>query len=283
MPLAPDDLQEKAHRLVNQAAEMRTEASGQLRAVIREIEQAAGLPPIDRWSSRESPHTTLVQASALGGRMDGLFHSEYHRAVLGPLRALPASRRTTVGQLAKRVFWPPMFKRIRVEDPQYGLPFFGTSALMRSDPDASYLLARRTPGFENLMVDETTVLVPASGQLNGIIGHAVLPYGDIVGSTVTHDAMRLFSAGEAAAGYLFACLSSEYGRRQLKVRAFGSSIPHLNESAVAGVVLPRLDDTQMEELGQRAFAVRTARHEAIGREREARALVERWIEEQAAD
>jgi len=281
VPLAPDDVQEQAHRLVTGAAAMRTAASEELRAVIREIEGAAGLPPIDRRSSEASaPDTSLVRASALAGRMDGLFHSRYHRAVLEPLRALPASRRTTVGDLAERVFWPPMFKRIQVEDPRFGLPFFGTAALMRSDPEASYLLARRTPGFENLIVDETTVLVPASGQLNGIIGHAVLPHGDVVGGTVTHDAIRLFSPNEAVAGYLFACLSSEHGRRQLKARAFGSSIPHLDESAVAGVVLPKLHAPRMKALGLRAFAVRTARHEAIGKEREARALVERWIEAQ---
>ena len=83
-------------------------------------------------------------------------------------------------------------------------------------------------------------------------------------------------------GHLFACLSSEYGRRQIKARAFGSSIPHLDESAVAGVVLPRLGDARMDDLGRRAFAVRTARHDAIGRERAARALVEGWIEERAA-
>ena len=281
VPLAPDDVQEQAHRLVTGAAAMRSAASAELRAVIREIEAAAGLPPIDRRSSEASaPDTSLVRASALAGRMDGLFHSRYHRAVLEPLLALPAARRTTVGDLAERVFWPPMFKRIQVEDPRFGLPFFGTAALMRSDPEASYLLARRTPGFENLIVDETTVLVPASGQLNGIIGHAVLPHGDVVGGTVTHDAIRLFSPNEAVAGYLFACLSSEHGRRQLKARAFGSSIPHLDESAVAGVVLPKLHAPRMRALGRRAFAVRTARHEAIGKEREARALVERWIEAQ---
>ncbi len=83
-------------------------------------------------------------------------------------------------------------------------------------------------------------------------------------------------------GHLFACLSSEYGWRQIKARAFGSSIPHLDESAVAGVVLPRLADARMDALGRRAFAVRTARNDAIGRERAARALVEGWIEERAA-
>ena len=151
---------------------------------------------------------------------------------------------------------------------------------MRVDPEASYLLARRTPDFENLIVDETTVLMPRSGQLNGIIGHAVLPYGDVVGGTVTEHAIRLSCRNATTAGYLFACLSSEYARRQLKARAFGSSIPSLDESAVAGVVLPRLDDLRMRRLGRRAFAVRTARHDAIGREREARALVEHWIEAQ---
>lgn len=282
VPLAPGRVQDEAHRLVTEAAALRTQASAELRAVVRAIEQAAGLPPIGRRSGPASPDTALVRAGALRDRMDGLFHGNWHRAALEPLAALPAARRTTVGALADRVFQPPMFKRIPVEDPRFGLPFFGTSALMRSDPEAGYLLARHTPGIEDLEVGETAVLVPRSGQLNGIIGHAVLPYGDVVGGVVTEHAIRLFCPSETTAGYLFACLSSEYGRRQLKARAFGSSIPSLDESAVAGVVLPRLDDARTAAFGRRAFAVRTARHDAIGREREARAVVERWIEERAA-
>ena len=282
VPLAPETIQDEVHRLVTKAAEMRTVASAELRAVIREIEEAAGLPPLDIRYDSARPDTSLVKASAIRGRMDGLFHSNYHQAALGPLLRLPERQRTTAGQLASRVFQPPIFKRIRVEDPRYGVPFFGTSALMRVDPDASYLLSRRTSGLDDLFVDETTVLMPRSGQLAGIIGHAVLPYGDAIGGAVTEDAIRLFCPQKATAGYLFACLSSEYGRRQLKARAFGSSIPHLDEARVGGVVLPRLDDEQMESLGLRAFAVRTARHNAVMREREARTLVEHWIERQGA-
>ena len=282
VPLAPRSVQEAAHRLVTEAADLRTRASAELRAVVREIEESAGLPPLDVQYASARPDTALVKASALGDRMDGLFHSHYHQSALAPLLRLPESRRITVGELADRVFWPPMFKRIRVEDPRYGVPFFGTSALMRADPDASYLLSRRTPGFENLFVDETTVLIPRSGQFNGIIGHAVSPHGNVVGSAVTDHAIRLFSSNEATAGYLFACLSSEYARRQLKARAYGSSIPSLDEIRVAGVVLPRLEDTQMELLGQRAFAARTARHDAVTKEREARFLVESWIERQGS-
>ena len=282
VPLALDTVQDDAHRLVTEAAEMRSWASAELRAVVREIEEAAGLPPLDIRYASARPDTSLVKASALRGRMDGLFHSNYHREALARLQSLPENRRATVGELASRVFQPPIFKRISVEDPRYGTPFFGTSALMRADPEASYLLSRRTAGLRDLFVEETTLLIPRSGQLVGIIGHAVLPYGDIVNGATTEDAIRVFCPGEATAGYLLACLSSEYGRRQLKSRAFGSSIPHLNEATIAGVLLPRLDAPQMDELGRRVFAARTARHVAVYREREARALVEHWIERQGA-
>ena len=84
VPLAPDDVQEEAHRLVTEAAAMRTEASTELRAVIREIEEAAGLPPIPRRSGAASPDTSLVKASALAGRLDGLFHIAAHHASRQP-------------------------------------------------------------------------------------------------------------------------------------------------------------------------------------------------------
>jgi type I restriction enzyme S subunit len=278
VPIAPARIQDAAHALVVEAADLRTKASAELRAVIQAIESAAGLPAIDRRYDGASPDVCVVPAGTLNGRMDGLFHSNYHRSVLGPLQALPNDQRMSVADLATRIFWPPMFKRIHVEDAEFGLPFFGTSGLMRAEPEASYLLARRTPGFDNLIVDETTVLVPGSGQLNGIIGHAILPYGDVVGRPVTHDAIRIFCSSEATAGYMFACLSSEYGRRQLKARAFGSSIPHLDVPRIGEVVLPRLEEERIEELGSRAFGVRTGRDDAVKKEREARTLVEQWIE-----
>ena len=78
----------------------------------RGVRGVAGGHPGDRGGGRPASHrpadqrgivpdTSLVRASALAGRMDGLFHSRYHRAVLEPLLALPASRRTTVGDLGR--------------------------------------------------------------------------------------------------------------------------------------------------------------------------------------
>ena len=73
VPLAPNAIQNEAHRLVTEAAEMRTWASTELRTVVREIEEAAGLPPLDIRYASARPDTSLVKANALRGRMDGLF------------------------------------------------------------------------------------------------------------------------------------------------------------------------------------------------------------------
>jgi type I restriction enzyme S subunit len=280
VPIAPAHVQSAAHKLSEEAGDLRTKASAELRTIIHEIEQAADLPPLYGRYAGASPDISVAKAQLLGARMDGLFHSNYHRSVVDPLLRLPSARRTTVAEMASKLFWPPMFKRIHVEDLTHGVRFFGTSALMRADPDASYLLAKRTPGIEDLVVRETTVLVPGSGQLNGIIRHAVLPYGDVLGGAVTHDAIRIFAPDKPIAGYVFACLSSEYGRRQLKARAFGSSIPHLDAPRIGATVLPRIDDAPMRDLGLRAFAVASARDEAVKKEREARALVEQWIKQE---
>ncbi len=186
-----------------------------------------------------------------------------------------------VGQIADKVFKPPLFKKV-LADPEFGLPLFNTASIMRADPDTSDYLSSRTKGLDGLIVNDTTVLVPGDGQLNGIIGHPILPIGDVVGGAVNNHAIRLFCSNEETAGFLFAALSSEYSRRQLKARAYGSSIPSLDEASVSGVVLPMFSTKRMEDLGSRAFAVRTARHEAVIKEREARSVLERWIEEQGA-
>ena len=46
VPMAPDVIQDAAHKLIEEAANLRTKASAELRAVTRDIEERAGLP---RW------------------------------------------------------------------------------------------------------------------------------------------------------------------------------------------------------------------------------------------
>lgn len=150
---------------------------------------------------------------------------------------------------------------------------------MCADPQPSYLIPKSMSGVDELLIDQKAVLIPRSGQVSGIIGTAVLPYGALIGGAVSEDAIRIHCATDVIAGFLFIVLRSEYGRRQLKARAYGSSIPHLDVSQVGQILVPDLQDGVVEEIGTLGLQSARLRHEAINHENEARTLVERAIEE----
>lgn len=282
VPRLGKDIEEKVHDLVLEAARIRTEASIKLSSAIQQFEEYFQLPQLPRIFSKTEPDTSVGSSKVLVSRLDGLFNSNYHKSALETLLKLPDSMRTTVGTIADNVVEPNRLKRVPIDDPSYGIAFFGTTALMWIDPVPSYYIPKKTPEIEKYILDEKTVLIPRSGQLNGIIGHPVLPYGRILGASVSEHAIRVVAKSPIIAGYLYIALTSEYGRRQLKSRAFGSSIPTLDVEMIRQVVIPKPEDKVIEEIGAIGYQISQARSEAIEKEQQARVLVENWIESEGA-
>ncbi len=282
VPRLGNVIETKVHELVEESAKLRTEASMLLNSTIQKLEDITGLPHLPRNYIHSDPDTSVALSKLLVSRLDGLFHSGYHKSALDPLMKLPESMRITVGEIAHNIVEPTRFKRIPIDDPAYGIPFFGTSAIMWLEPVQTYFLSKTMPGISQYTVDEKTLLVPRSGQLAGIIGHVVYPYGAVIGGAVTEDAIRVKAESEVLAGYLFITLSSEYGRRQLKARAFGSSIPHLDVRMIREIVIPKLSQKKIEEIGIAGWQVSQKQSEAIQREGHARRMVETSIEKDIA-
>lgn len=282
VPRLESEIEEEVHNLVAEAARIRTEANIRLVSAIYSLEKALNLPHLTRKFDKKEPDISVASSELLVARLDGLFHSNYHNSALEPLLNLPESMRTTVGTIADEVVEPLRFKRVPLDGPAYGVPFFGTSALMWIAPIPTYYIPKRMLGIEQYIVDDKTLLVPRSGQIAGIIGHVVYPHGYVVGGAVTEDAIRIKAESQILAGYIFIALSSEYGRRQLKARAFGSSIPHLDVRTIKETVIPLLSSDQIEEIGAIGYQITQARSEAIEKEQQARNLVEKWIESEGA-
>jgi len=99
-----------------------------------------------------------------------------------------------------------------------------------------------------------------------------------MGGAVTEDAIRVNCISKTLAGYLYIALNSEYGKRQLKCRAFGSSIPHLDVGNVAAVLVPAVPTEGEKDLGRRGLTVVENRNEAIRLEDEARSILCEVIE-----
>ncbi len=270
----------KVHGLVERSAQLRSEAAQLLVDATTELENLVKLPHLEVPPSPTPFSTNAVSSSVLQARLDGFFHSRFHSEALA---ALARTQTKALSELSSGIVEPLRFKRVAVDDVSFGVPFFGTSPLFWTDPTPNYFVSKKMRNIEHYLVDRKCLLIPRSGQLSGIIGSIVLPYGDIVGGAVSEDAIRVYFESEEDAGFGLVALTSEYGRRQLKARAFGSSIPHLDVKHIGLVRVPDPGAPQREKLGAKGARVAQLRDEAVRVEREARLLLEAKIEKGATN
>src|SRR5262249_15804513 len=117
VPRLGEKVETRAHELVQEAAEARTNASRLLRQASADLLQYFVLPPIQHSRSSISLSTFRVYASQLS-RLDAAHHSPICAQPAQCLaRALPSGTEK-IGHIAK-VFTPGIFKRIHVNDPTH--------------------------------------------------------------------------------------------------------------------------------------------------------------------
>ncbi len=271
------ETENQAHHLIIQAANLRTQSNTDLCKAIRLLHLKASLPDINL-NVESLFGVNVVSSSNLLSRLDGFFHSHIH---VEAIAAIKVSKHGFIKVIdySESIIEPARFKRIAIEQNEYAVPFFGTTPLMWATPRPNYFLSLNQKDILSYLVSNKTVLIPRSGQIAGLIGTAVLPYGDLIGGAITEDAIRINCKSEVDAGFLFVALRSEYGRRQLKARSYGSSIPHLDIHQIGQVLLPKVDPADAEEIGRQGLLIAKMRDEAIELEKRAIALVERTIEE----
>jgi type I restriction enzyme S subunit len=274
VPRFGNRLEGEAHRLIEGSSAKRTAASRLMCEAIAELERVGRFSPLQPTRSRMPFSITSAMASSVQPRLDALFHGTYHSEAIESLRT--GERKVCpLREVVQSVEEPNRFKRIVLDAESLGVPLFGTSAIFWNDPEPSYYLPKKLA--MPYIVTRKTLLMPRSGQLSGVIGRVVLPYGDIVGGAVSEDAIRVHCQSENDAGFLFVFLSSEHGVRQLKARTFGSSIPHLDVRQVGCCLVPERSDDLWTKIGEMGLEVSRLRGEAIDLERRARALVEKAI------
>lgn len=275
VPRFAPDIESRIDQAIARSASLRDEASRTLEHAISELLVKACLPEVPTGGAVTPFSVSSVSASSLQRRCDGFFHSRYHVDAMEAIRQ--SGRFQTLAQFTSSIVEPNRFKRVVLDADSGGVPLFGTSAIFWNDPEASYYLPRKLA--EPYIVSMNTLLVPRSGQLQGVIGRPVLPYGDIIGGAVSEDAIRINCHTPVEAGLLFVFLTSNYGLRQLKARAFGSSIPHLDVRQIGECLVPELDQEVADRIGRAGLRVSELRSEALRLEREARRAVEEQIEE----
>lgn len=218
-----------------------------------------------------------VQANSLR-RLDAAHHSPSCRAAADELAACAgAERLDSVAQ----VFTPGIFKRLHVEDPKYGYPYFSGTELFQHDAEPRGHLSRRAPKIADYIVRENWLLIQDAGQLEGLIGRLVRVSPQADKSVVSNHLMRIASDEAETSAYLSAVLSSPHGYRAITRNAFGSSIPQLDPAHIGSLRIPWPSPKNRKRVAEPILAAWKLEDEASASIRLATKMVEEAIEQGA--
>lgn len=276
VPRLGEELEKRIHVEIESAAQARSRAAEHKRRSRHLLLKGLGLAEYAPADTPTSSATFDVKRSDLS-RLDAAFYSPRCRLAYEQLVASAPETRL-LSDLAE-VFTPGIFKRRYAGSPEYGYPYFSGTELFQLDATPRGYLTRKWTGIEEYRVNEGWLLIQDAGQIGGLIGTLVRvsPYFD--GSVVSNHLMRIAVADRQVAAFLFSLLTSPYGYRAIVRNAFGSSIPQLDPKHIGNLMIPWPCESLRAEVATEIQDSWKLEDEAVAREREAVALVERAIEE----
>lgn len=236
-----------------------------------------GLPVLDTFLDSnyllaEKLEAFSVPSSQLAGRLEASFHRPSIVAIESHL-ASHAQEVRPLGdpRLSSRIVLPGRFKRVYV-GPGHGAVFIGGKQIGELDPVNKKYLAfghHQDRIQSELLLQEGMILVTCSGTIGRV---AMVPrHWD--GWTANQHVLRVVPARSEIAGYLYAWLSSDYGREQIRRYTYGAVIDEITDTHLASVVVPLLEDSLVHEVNRLVLDAMELRFEAYSKEQEAMGLM----------
>lgn len=160
----------------------------------------------------------------------------------------------------------PMFRRNYVTSREHGVPFLTSGGILLADLSTLPLLSKKdamSQRLSYLQVREGMTLISCSGA----IGRMVYARPEMDGMWSSQDVMKVVpDQNRILPGYLYAFLSSEFGRPLVVGGTYGAIIPHIEPHHVVDLRVPRLGgkvETRVHELMQGAAGARTRASELL--------------------
>ena len=142
----------------------------------------------------------------------------------------------------------PVFSRIWVDDPRYGVPFLGSSDISSSDLSTLPLLKKsyaKSKKLAHLELAEGMTLITCSGT----IGRMAYTRPDMAGMWSSQHVMKVVPDPERIPpGYLYAFLSSRFGVPLVVAGTYGAIIQHIEPEHVSSLEVPRFDEATEREI-----------------------------------
>ncbi|GGR73739.1 type I restriction-modification system restriction endonuclease DNA specificity subunit HsdS [Deinococcus seoulensis] len=219
------EFEKKIHLLIKEAADLRSEANRKIHACQKRIEAH-----LKSDFQELNPLFSIVESNKIK-RLDAFYYNLRSQA---DIKALSLEKSVKLGSLAT-VFTPGIFKRIHVDDPDYGYRYLSGTEIFQVNPKERGYLSKNSKNIDNYLVKNGWILMQDAGQVGGLIGQVSYCYPYMDGSVLSNHIMRIAANNPEDSAYLYAFLSSKLGYRQIVRTAFGSSIPQIDPKYVAEI------------------------------------------------
>jgi hypothetical protein len=165
--------------------------------------------------------------------------------------------------------------RTWVSDPKYGIPFLSSTDVLQADLNNVSFIARKAVDLNpQLTIHEGWTLITRSGS----IGKMAYCRADMNGMACTEDVLRVVpDPNEILPGYLYAYLSSKFGRPLVKEGTYGQIVQHIEPQHIADLPVPRLEEDVEETAHHKITRAATLRSEYQAQVKEATDLLFRAV------
>jgi type I restriction enzyme, S subunit len=266
IPIFPEDKQLEIHNLIVESAELRVEANKLQREAIYLIENT--LPLIGKTKQYVSSISNLSKNNLRFNASTNFTNIELFYNKLTAKYNMP-----TIEELSEKVFTPNIFKRLRVDNPVFGIPFLSGSDLLDAMPTFNSFLSKRMKNIDDYILRNGWIAI----QDAGTIGYVTLVNGYLDGVAATNNLVRIVPKKTSANYYIYAFLKTQQGQAILKSYEYGSVQKHIDNNQVSQIKIPILPEYEVITSKMSEYLRKTT--EACNKENQAIQLVENEIEQ----
>jgi type I restriction enzyme S subunit len=202
-------------------------------------------------------------------RLDAHFYNPLAQLAIRNIRQ-SKSKVKTIDDVTERIFMCNRFKRNYVDE-EYGVPFLSGKNIIQIRPtDLKYISLSETTDLDDLKLEADWTLITRSGT----IGRTCFVWGNYEDYAATEHIVRVVpNKEEIDPGYLYAFLSSPYGKQQVLRFTHGSVIDEVSDKQIKKVLIPLPSEIEQKKIGDLVRAAYEKRAEAIRLEDEAQKIL----------
>jgi len=277
-----DDFEKSIGNMIRRSFGSRSKARNLLHVVDRLILKSNRLPPMEiegiKWfdpnkgvesvvvSSKDAINTNQAGSEY---RLDAHFYNPLVQLAIENIKKAKTEFKT-IDDVTKRVFLVPRFKRNYV-DQKYGHPFLSGKNIIQTRPtNLKYLSKSETKNLELYYLEKKWTLITCSGT----IGRTCFVWENYENYTATQHILRVVADDtQIDPGYLYAFLSSQYGKLQVLRYSHGSVIDEITDKQIRKVLIPIPSEEEQKQIGDLVRSAYEKRADAIRLEDEAQEIL----------